>query len=124
MSQQQQQNILPLINADLRGFTVDCFGRCYPVTTHAKWPFFALRANKKRATYRPNFTQAEAYSQRLIRYACNTLEMDKKGVALQIAINLLLAFGSWLQATTKAKAGAKARGKPLPLIALMHADLR
>jgi len=27
-----------------------------------------------------------------------------------------LAFGSWLQATTKAKAGAKARAKPLPLI--------
>src|SRR5437016_2343349 len=61
MSQQQQQNILPLINADLRGFTVDCFGRCYPVTTHAKWPFFALRANKKRATYRPNFTQRAEY---------------------------------------------------------------
>ena len=34
----------------------------------------------------------------------------------QIAINLPLAFGSWLQATTKAKAGATARAKILPLI--------
>jgi len=64
---------------------------CYPVTTYAKRPFSALRANKKRATYRPNFTQKEEHRgrqislrnrQRPIRYAWNTLEMDKKGVAL------------------------------------------